>query len=469
MIKAAVIGSGAGGAHAAYALAQAWGDGVTLLEAGKHLTAKDFTQLESEMIPKLYAGAGTQASEDGSIGLLQGKAVGGSTVINDALCFRPPPEIRDRWAAYDVDVDLSGLSLLVDEVEALLNVQRIPKEMINRANYLVGLGAAKLGWSGERLHHNATGCLQCGFRHLGCAYDAKRSTNISIVPRFEQLGGQLLAEHAVHHIERRGGAWVLHTDTPTGRVELEAEHVVICAGVVQTPTLLLRSGIDAGRNVQLHVQTVAWGDFAEPVEQHAGIPMSYGILEHSDVYGHSGPGFLIEGVGVQPLSFSVQPQAEGPLHEEILGRYRHLAGALSLVRSTNRGSITLKNDRPSIDYPLVEHDAERLADFYERAFELFMAAGAERVLLAHRETRWTTSAPGRLPISAGKQYLYTAHPFGGATRGDVCDGVGRVNGQDGLWVLDGSAIPEALGVNPQVTIAALALEGARRLSAEAGG
>ena len=257
MIRAAVIGSGAGGAHAAYALAQAWGDGVTLFEAGKHLRAKDFTQLESEMIPALYASAGTQASEDGSIGLLQGSAVGGSTVINDALCFRPPPEITKRWAAYGVEIDPSGLSLLVDEVEALLNVQRIPKEMINRANYLVGLGAARLGWAGERLHHNATGCLQCGFRHLGCAYDAKQSTNVSVIPRFEQLGGQLLAEHAVHHVERRGANWVLHVDTPTGRQELEAEHVVLCAGVVQTPTLLLRSGIHAGDDVQVHVQTVA--------------------------------------------------------------------------------------------------------------------------------------------------------------------------------------------------------------------
>lgn len=460
--RALVIGTGAGGGPAAWRLARAWGDGVGILEAGPHLRARDFTQLERELIPKLYAGGGTQATEDGSLSVLQGEAVGGSTLINDGLCFRPPPELPERWARYGVQIDFQRLSALADEVEARMQVQQIPRELINRGNYLVGLGAARLGWAGERLRHNSPTCVQCGFRHLGCAYEAKRSTNLSFVAEALELGATLHDRTRVSHLERRDQRWVVHTD----RGEHSAEHVFLCAGIVQTPAILLRSGISAGEGLQVHQQAVAWGDFAEPVDGFNGIPMSYGVLEFADIYGHTGPGFLIEGVGVQALAFSVQPQAQGPAHEAILRRYRHLAGALSLVRSQARGSVRLgPGGRPVIDYPLIEADARRQEQFYQRASELFFAAGASRVLLAHRQLAWLSAPPKAVPMAPGLAYLYTAHPFGGANRGTTTDGEGRVNGHAGLWVLDASAFPEALGVNPQVTIAALALEGVDRVLA----
>ncbi|TNE90319.1 MAG: hypothetical protein EP330_08340 [Deltaproteobacteria bacterium] len=454
--KAIVIGTGAGGGPAAAALAEAWGEGVAMVDAGRHLQAHQLTQIEREMIPKIYAQGGAQATEDGSLSVLQGRVVGGSTLVNDALCFRPPPELEERWKAYGAE--LGSLDPYVDRVWQDMRVSQIPREMINRSNYLVGLGAARLGWAGERLHHNSVGCVQCGFRHLGCSYTAKQSTNLSYVPRALAAGAALHSETAVHHLERRDGQWHVHSD----KEELVAEHVVLCAGIVHTPTILLRSGISAGEGLQFHVQTVAWGDFEDRVDQHAGIPMSYGVMEFSDVYGHTGPGYLIEGVGVQPGSFSVQPQLEGAAHDEVLGRYRHLAGALSLVRSTSRGTVRVVHDRPAIDYPLVAHDLDRLGHFYEKSAELFLAAGARRVLLSHREHGWI-DAPMRPDMVQGKFYVYTAHPFGGANRGSTTDAVGRAG--ENLWVLDASGIPEALGVNPQVTIAALALQGVDRLLA----
>ena len=86
MLKAVVVGSGAGGAPAAYALAKKWGDGVAILEAGPHMLAEHVTQREHDTVPKLYAGGGAQATEDGSIGVLQGRCVGGSTFINAPQC-----------------------------------------------------------------------------------------------------------------------------------------------------------------------------------------------------------------------------------------------------------------------------------------------------------------------------------------------------------------------------------------------
>lgn len=464
--KAIVIGSGAGGAPAAARLAAAWGDGVVVLEQGEARRGPDFTQLEREMVPALYAGAGAQATEDGSIGFLQGVGLGGSTMINDALCFAPPPEIVPRWSVYGVDFDADPLDRYVAEVEAVLHVGEIPPSQINRANYLVGLGAARLGWRGERLRHNSPGCLQCGFRHLGCSYDAKQAMHLTYLPRAAEAGARFVTGAAVRYLERAAGGWRVFA----GDDEWLAEHVVLAAGVVGTPTLLLRSGIEAGRDLQIHLQPTAFGDFRDPVHAFDGIPMSYGVLEFADVYGERGPGFLIEGVGLQPMAFAVQPPAGGDRMPEILDRYRFLAGALGLIRSAGRGTITLGVEgRPRIDYPLVPADAERVGQFYARAVELMMAAGAERVLVTHRDVGWTTQLRAdAATIEPGRQYLYTAHPFGGAGRGTTTDAVGRVKGRPNLWVLDASAFPEALGVNPQITIAALALQGAERLLADAG-
>lgn len=463
--KAIVIGSGAGGAPTAHRLAEQWGDGVAIIEAGKHFHARDLNQREGEMVSKLYVRGGSQGTEDASISFLQGKAVGGSTLINDAICFRPPPEMVERWKAYGVDIDWDALLAEVEVVEQMMGVSDVEKTMINLANYKLGLGAARLGWQGERLRHNSVGCVQCGYRHIGCAYNAKQSMNLSFVPKAVALGAKLFAETQAQSLSQHGDGWIVHTDT---QGDLEADVVVICAGVVQTPRLLLRSGIHAGEGVQVHLSTLVWGDFDEVLDPFNGIPMSYGVLEFSDVYGHTGPGYVVEGVAVQPVAFSVQPMAEGAENEGILERYRHLAGALSLVRSKARGSISLgAGDRAVIDYPTIAEDTDRMRHFYQRMTELYLAAGAKRVLLGHGVQRWVTEPPADdLAMVAGGFYQYAAHLFGGACRGSTTDGDGRVKGQKNLWVLDASAFPEALGVNPQITIASLARIGAAQILAE---
>jgi len=284
--------------------------------------------------------------------------------------------------------------------------------------------------------------------------------NITYLAKALSLGAVLRDGEPVLRVEEGGGRVRVYTS----KGEYQCEHLVLSAGVIGTPTLLLRSGIDAGRGLQFHLQTVAWGDFAERVDMQNGIPMSYGVTEFADIYGQRGPGFVMEGVGVQPMAFAVQTAAEGELQAQILKRYRHLSGVLSLVRSSSRGQLKLdKKGEPAFAYNLNRHDCQRLGLFFEKASELFLAAGANRVLLAHRTTRWVNAPPKNLEIGPNRQYLYTAHPFGGACRGDVLNGHGLVRGKKKIWVSDASAFPEALGVNPQVTIAALALELGNRI------
>ncbi|MCB9765709.1 MAG: GMC family oxidoreductase [Alphaproteobacteria bacterium] len=460
--KALVIGSGAGGAPAAAALAARWGDGVLLVEAGRHNTRTDFTQVEADMVRRLYVAGGQQATEDGAVALLQGRGVGGSTVINDALCFRPPSHTFVHWLNHGVHIDEAALSPYVDEVWARLSVTRMSRAHINKANYLLALGASRLGLEAERLHHNSPGCVQCGFRNHGCAYGVKQSMDLTFAPLALERGAVLRDQTCVHHLERRGGVWEAHT---TDGEVLRAERVALAAGAVQTPTLLLRSGIQAGEGFQVHLQTPAFGDFAEPVDGFAGISMAVGILEHADVFGRAGPGYIIEGVNVQPMAFAAWMQGDGEVYEGILRRYRHLAGALMVLRSKTQGRVRLgPGGRPAMDFAVSwAHDANALAHFYAQIHAIWRAAGADRVLLAHRHQQWFTDPPKDLPFGPGRQFLYAAHLFGGACRGHVLDEVGRVKGQDDLWVVDASGFPEALGVNPQVTIAALALQAAERM------
>jgi choline dehydrogenase-like flavoprotein len=256
---------------------------------------------------------------------------------------------------------------------------------------------------------------------------------------------------------------MVHTD----RGDVQAEIVILAAGVLETPAILMRSGFEAGAGVQPHLQTVVWGDFADRVDGFNGIPMTYGVLEFADVYGHHGPGFVIEGVSLQPLAFSAQPPGDGELKSEILSRYRYLAGALMLLRPRGRGRVRLSADRPVVDFPWHVDDMARTKTFVSRAVELWLASGAKRALLPHRSRAWARAVEDvtDLEFSAHRYYAYSAHLFGGARRGDVCDSAGRVRGAAGLWVTDASSFPEALGVNPQVTIAALALITADEIAA----
>ena len=463
--KCIVIGTGAGGAPAAWVAAQSLGSELAILEAGNHYLKEDFNQLEAPMIARLYAQGGLQATEDGAVTVLQGRAVGGSTLVNDGLCFRPPEEIAQRWKAYGGKVNLNALNAAADEVEQRMGVLQIPREMINKANYLVGLGAARLGWKGERLRHNSAGCVQCGFRSLGCAYDAKQSTNLSFIPAAVEMGAHLHSQTNVQHLRPSGAGWRVQTD----KGEFTADMVILAAGVVQTPAILLRSGfngVGAGTNLQFHVQAVAWGDFADPVDGHNGIPMAYGVTQFADVYGNKGPGFLIEGVSYQPSALGAQAQAMGAQHEDFIRRFRHLAGAVMLLRSAARGEVTLGGGGAArINYPVVEQDAIRTREFYTRATEMLMAAGAQRVWSTHREHPQWTAMPKDLSVAAGRLGLYTAHPFGGACVGTTLEADHRVKGMRNLWVLDASAFPEALGVNPQITIAATSLVRTRQILA----
>jgi choline dehydrogenase-like flavoprotein len=169
-----IVGSGPGGAIAAARLA-ASGARVILLEEGGSFTRKaDFHMQESEAYPKLYQDHGNRATDDLGITILQGRGVGGGTLVNWTTCFRTPERTlalwRERHGLADFTAERFGPHW--DEVEGRLNIRQVDVSEVNENNAVLLEGAGKLGIATELLRRNVMSCLHTGYCGMGCPTNA---------------------------------------------------------------------------------------------------------------------------------------------------------------------------------------------------------------------------------------------------------------------------------------------------------
>jgi choline dehydrogenase-like flavoprotein len=488
---AVVIGSGAGGAPVAAALAEAGLD-VVLLEAGPRVETREFTGEPREMLRRLMTG--TVAAGSG-MEIYAGRCVGGSTVVNDALCWRPPPEILEGWRR---EFGLDGwtdaaLAPYVERAWREVNASPTDRAHLNRNAHLLERGAARLGWAAEAMPRSVRGCANLGLCNLGCPTGAKQSALVSWVPRAERAGARVLSGVRAERVRVEAGAvrgvaaarLDPATGAPSGELALEAPLVCAAAGVLGTPALLLRSGLEGrgvrpGRGLQFHSSVHVAARFAEPVHGYYGPTMAYAVSEFSDVHGRSGPGFMIENVVVDPVTTAGSLPGFGTAHAERMAALPHLARSLVVLRDETRGELTLGGDgEPAVRYEPVPGDLARLREGVTAIARAYLAAGAEEVFLplhgsppVRRESDLAWLA-GQALTAERLTLLYAVHLFGGAgmaadpARG-TCDGDGRSFAARGLFVGDASALPGNTGVNPQITIMAHALRVADAMRAEHG-
>lgn len=454
-----VIGAGAGGAVTAAELAEG-GMRVVVLEQGPRHDADRFSARPLEMLARLYRDGGqTTTLGTPPILLPLGRGLGGTTLVNSGTCFRTPSPVLDRWRRE------FGLEALADEealrpcfarVEAALSIGEVTPELAGGNAAVARRGAEALGWSHGYLRRNARGCIGSGVCAFGCPTSAKQHVGITYVPRAEAAGAQVIAGADVRHVlVERGQARGVEARLSTGgRLEVRAPAVVVAAGTIHTPLLLARSGLgrdsgQLGRNLALHPATGAFALMDETVDMAKGVPQSFYVDEFAS------EGIMFEGVAGPPSYVAASLPLSGRRHAAAMASYRNLAMFGLMVSDGSRGSVRSLAGRPVIRYELQEQDVARFRRGLARMQELFRAAGAREVYLPlpHGVT------PER--ARARDLKLMAFHPLGTA-RADarpahgVVDGDLRLHGVDGVYVADGSVVPSSLGVNPQLTIMALA-------------
>ncbi|MFW6202534.1 MAG: FAD-dependent oxidoreductase, partial [Gemmatimonadota bacterium] len=489
-----VVGSGAGGAVAAARLAERGLD-VVILEEGGYWTPREFTEREGEMVPRLYADAGARATDDLSLMMLQGRAVGGGTTVNWMLMLRPANAVLEEWVA---DHGMEGfspaeLAPVFDRVEAEVHARPVPGDAHGPPNRVILDGARRLGWRARTGRINARDCVRAGTCGLGCRFGAKQSAAAVYVPRAVAAGARLFTDvraDAVQRIERGGPAPLKRVrctvlDRATGRARgalvVEAPIVVLAAGAVGTPAILQRSGMGGGgvgRYLRVHPTTAVTGRYHRVMDGSAGIPQSALCDEFVDR--NDGYGFWIECPAIQPALAAAAVPGFGDEHREVMAGFRRMANLIVLVRdgaerARSYGDVRLdRRGEARIRYRLPRADRRTLKDGIAAAARLHFAAGAREVLTLHHPMLRLRSEADlrRIPrrsVGPNRLSLFTAHVngtcrIGTDPRTSGCSADGQRHGVPGLYIVDGSVMPTAPGVNPQETIMAIATVLAGRIA-----
>lgn len=463
-----VIGTGAGGAPVAKELAEG-GMRVVMLEEGERFGTDRFSARPSEMTPLLYRDAGQTATAGNvAITLPLGQSVGGTTLVNSGTCFRTPEPVLDMWRErFGLEgMTPAALDPYFRRVEREINVAQVPPELAGNNALVAKRGADALGWSGDFIFRNAKGCVGSGVCAFGCPTSAKQHTGITYVPKAWNAGATTYTSVRARRltVERGRVRGVEAVTSGGGRLRVQCDTTVVACGAIHTPLLLRRSRLggtsgELGQNLAIHPATAVRALFDEEIDMARGVPQSFYIDEFA------GEGIMLEGAAGPPDYLASTFPFSGERHRDLMLRFRHLAQFGVMVSDVSRGSVRERAGRPEIRYRLEPEDVETFRRGIARMAELYWAAGARRVYLPVDGAAELTS-PSERPLEGGRLRatdlaLMAFHPLGTA-RADarpghgVVDGDLAVHGAEGLYVSDASAVPSSLGVNPQITIMALA-------------
>jgi long-chain-alcohol oxidase len=485
-----VVGSGAGGGTAAGVLAAAGLD-VIVLEAGDYLDDGDFDGAELDGYRRMYLDHGATATFDQGMGLLAGACLGGGTTVNFSTSFRTPGDVREEWARHGVPAfasDEYGASL--DAVCARLGVTEDRSEPSAR-DVLMQRGLEALGWHVGVMPRNVgPACDQgkiCGHCGYGCPLGAKQSTVKTWLADAHRAGARILVlTRAMRVLVERGRARGVEARTAGGqRVTVRSRAVVVAGGAIQSPALLRRSGLsnlNIGKHLRVHPTTGLAGIFDEEVRPWEGTLQAIYSDQHRDLRG---------GYGVKYESAALHPSVLGTFipwrgaraHAEIMRSLRHIVPIPVIVRDRGGGTVNVdRRGEPVVRYRLSRFDLRHLRVGFEGAARILEAAGARRIVSAH--ARGVGYEPGRgssvedfcrradaAGWRRGQCVMYSAHimgsvRMGGSPKISATNPEGETWEVSRLYVWDGSSFPTASGVNPMVSIEAIAHMGASRLAAQ---
>jgi choline dehydrogenase-like flavoprotein len=495
-----IIGSGAGGGTTAEILSAA-GLKVLLVEEGPLKTSTDFKMLEAEAYASLYQEGIGRMSKDQGITIMQGRAVGGTTLINWTSSFRTPAPTLEHWAReHGVQGhDPQSMASWFERMEQRLGVSPwlIPP---NANNQVIQTGCQQLGYDWAVIPRNVRGCWNLGYCGLGCPTNAKQSMLVTTIPATLERGGELLylarAERLLIEGDQVSGLECLGMDpkavAPNGRrIRVKAKHYVLAGGGINSPALLLRSQAPdphgrSGKRTFLHLVNFSAAQFDEVINPFHGAPQSI----YSDHFqwrdGAAGPmGYKLEVPPLQPAMAATLLGGFGADNAQRMTQLPHTNVMLALMRDgfhpdSASGTVELRGDgTPVLDYPMTDYTWDGIRRAYHSMAEIQFAAGAKAVQPIHTDARYvTTPAQARELIDGLDLVLYrtrlaSAHVMGGCAMGEdprqaVTDSWGRHHQLGNLSIHDGSLFPTSIGANPQLSVYALTAKLASALAERLG-
>jgi choline dehydrogenase-like flavoprotein len=473
---AVVVGSGAAGAIVAYRLAEA-GRRVLVLERGLHLHPSEFEEDEVTQISNLYADGALQLSRDFSFQVLQGMCVGGSTVVNNAVCFDLPDDVLRRWngSAHDAGLNEAKLAESFASVRRWLGIGRPPSPHLQRGADKFVEGAEALGLTGppnevDVVAANISNCPGSGYCNIGCPYGTKLSMLDKVLPDGQRQFGaenlRILPECRAERIETSNGrAEAVQARLSDGRkLRVKANTVVVSAGAIASSWLLMESRIAkgrAGRDLCFNMGSPITADFDDLLDSFDGVQISHYLQPEA------GSGFVMESWFNPVVSQALNMPGWLDDHRENMRRFRHLTAAGVLVGT--KGTARLRpalTGGVDIVYTPAREDVETLVNALKLLCRIYLRAGARRVMPSTFRFHAFTEESQVDQLDdyvENSSYLSigSGHPQGGnALSGEPSKGVVdpsfRVHGFENLFVCDASVFPTATTVNPQLTVMALA-------------
>jgi choline dehydrogenase-like flavoprotein len=486
---AVIAGSGAGGGVVAGELTQA-GKRVIVLEKGDYFDESDFPANEYEAYQKLYDNRGVLATQDAGVIVLAGSNLGGGTTVNWCASFRTPDGVLEEW---ERDHGLRGYGdALQASLDAVLQRSHVDSDesRCNPQNEKLLHAARQLDIHHAPIARNVKGCDDthlCGYCGFGCSRGAKQGTLKTYLQDAFDAGAHILVRCTAQRVLIENGratgveATVEDQAGRLHRLIVRARVVVVAGGAIQSPALLLRSGVanpNIGRHLRLHPASASTGRYAQPIESWFGAMMAVYSDQFSDLDGR-GYGVKIETppahVGLWGMGL---PWSSGRQHKQLMLRVAHQAGFLVLTRDRDSGRVAIdRKGRPVLHYRLSAHDGRHFVRGLIESTRLHVAAGAEEIHLpfigmapycvgGRQSLEEYLSRIAHASFAPNRCVVYSAHQMGTCRMGDdrrrsVSDENCESHDVQGLFITDASAFPTASGVNPMITIMAIAHKAAQ--------